>query len=173
MAHFLATLDSPASAAATFAYLADFAHCAAWDPTVAAARRIGRGAIGEGSRFEVVLAAGPIELPFTYRVTRYEPPRRLVLEAAGRWLRSLDRIEIEPHGRGCRVRYDADLRWLGPAYLLDTPTHLLFQLSGRRSAHGLERALARLARDDEDSKAERGPRRRRPATKSRVRAGAA
>ena len=83
MAHFLATLDSPASAAATFAYLADFAHCAAWDPTVAAARRIGRGAIGEGSRFEVVLAAGPIELPFTYRVTRYEPPRRLVLEAAG------------------------------------------------------------------------------------------
>ncbi len=145
MAHFTTTFDTPASAEATFAFLADFSNVEAWDPSVQRARRLDDPPIREGSRFEVVLSLAGREIPFEYRITRHDPARRVVLEAENEWLRSLDTIDVDPRPRGARVHYDADLRPQGLAYLFDLPLHLAFQIAGARSARGLERALERLA----------------------------
>jgi hypothetical protein len=142
MAHFSTTLDTKASVETAFAYLAEFSNTAEWDPTVSRARNLTPGPIREGTLFDVVLSLGGREIPFVYRITRFEPHRRLVLESTTPHLRSIDTIEIEPLPDGCRVHYDADLRPLGVAYLFDLPLHLLFQLSGARSARGLAAALA-------------------------------
>ncbi len=147
MAHFTTTFDSPASPATAFAYVADFSNVEAWDPTVSRSRLLTEKPVRLGSRFEVLLPIAGRELRLEYEITRYSPDRIVVLEAETEWLRSLDTIEVEPYsGGGCRVRYDADLRPFGPAYLLDLPLHLAFQLSGERSARGLEQALEELAR---------------------------
>jgi len=144
MAHFTTTIESKASPEAVFAYVADFSNTREWDPSVSEARLLSEPPIAEGSRFEVRLPLLGRELVFEYRITHFEPPCRIVLESEDGLLRSVDTIRIEPMPFGCRLHYDADLRPRGAAYLLDLPLHLAFQISGSRSARGLERALARL-----------------------------
>ena len=144
MAHFRTSIDSPASAEAAFDYLADFSNAERWDPTVSRADRTTSKPIGEGARFEVCLGSPAGEVQLDYRITRFEPNRCIVFEAETKILRSLDTIEIESRGEGCRVHYDADLRPRGLAYVFDLPIHLAFQVSGARSVKGLERALAKL-----------------------------
>ena len=158
MAHFTTTIDTRLSCEQAFAYLADFSNTSEWDPTVSRAQMLTPGPIGEGTRFEVVLPIGRRALRFEYAITRYEPHRRVILEATTNHLRSVDTIELEPTADGCRVRYDADLRPLGLAYLFDLPIHLAFQVSGARSARGLARALA----SRESSAPDRIARRRAP-----------
>lgn len=157
MAHFCTTFESTAEPAAACRYIADFSNTAAWDPTVVRARTLSPEPVCEGSRFEVVLGLAGREIVFDYRLRRLEPDRLIVLECENDWLRSLDTIEIEPTAGGCRVRYDADLRPRGAAYLLDLPLHLAFQVSGARSAQGLQRALGRLPRRDDAGAAEPMP----------------
>lgn len=145
MAHFTTTIDTGVSAETAFSYLADFSNTAEWDPTVSRARLLTPLPIGEGARFEVVLSLAGRELSFEYQITRFEPNRCVVLDSTTPRLRSVDTIHIESTSTGCRVRYDADLRPLGVAYLIDLPLHLLFQISGARSARGLATALAKRA----------------------------
>lgn len=142
MAHFTTTIETRARPEEAFAYLADFSNAAQWDPTVLRAQALGPSPIGEGSRFEVVLSLAGREFSFEYELARFDPIRELVFVSTTAHLRSVDTIRIEPTAAGCRVHYDADLRPLGLLYLLDLPLHLAFQLSGARSAKGLERALA-------------------------------
>ena len=164
MAHFTTTLETRARAVDVFSYLADFSNARHWDPTVTNARRVGRRAIGEGSRFEIELGMQLRPIRLTYTLTRYEPYRLIMLEADTPLFRSLDTIEIEEQSSGARVHYDADLRPHGAIVLLDLPMHLLFQLSGRRSAHGLARALDGLA----TPKAKKRPRRKQGARAKRA-----
>ncbi len=145
MAHFETTLDTRAKSDAAFEYLADFSNARDWDPSVTDARRIGSGPIGPGSRFELELALAGQTLHFEYEIQRYEPNRLLVFCSESERLRSLDTIEIQARSWGCRVHYDADLRLAGAYYLFDPVVHLAFQVSGARSARGLEKALDALA----------------------------
>lgn len=145
MAYFTTTLETRASAEATFLYLADFSNAEDWDPNVTRARRISEPPLAEGTRFELFLPLAGRELRFEYQIVRYEPHQLVVLEADNAWLRSLDTIRVERRlNGGARVEYDADLRPRGLAYLFDLPLHLAFQVAGMRSTGGLARALARL-----------------------------
>lgn len=144
MAHFETTLDTRAKADVAFDYLADFSNAREWDPSVTAATRIGSEPIGPGTRFALELALAGRTLHFEYEIQRYEPNRLLVFCSESERLRSLDTIEIQARSWGCRVRYDADLRLAGSYYLFDPIVHLAFQVSGARSARGLEQALDAL-----------------------------
>jgi hypothetical protein len=151
VAHFETTIETEAPLADAFRYVADFSNTQRWDPTVSRASRLTTGPLREGARFEVFLMILGRELRFDYRILDLQPNRRVVLECDHELVRSLDTIDFEPRPpdeAGCIVRYDADLRPRGLAYLLDLPIHLAFQISGARSARGLERALARLARSE-------------------------
>jgi len=145
VAHYRATIDCAGDPKSVFEYMADFSNAALWDPTVTRVETDPSRELGVGSRFEVFLGTRLAELRIDYETTRYEPDRCVVFVATTDVFRSLDTIEIEATRSGCRVHYDADLRFFGPAKLLDLPAHLAFQLSGRRSLDGLERSLSKIA----------------------------
>jgi len=144
LAHFTTTIDTQTSRDIAFEYLADFANVAKWDPFVSQARRLTRGPIGPGTRYEIRMPIAGSEIRLEYTIVEYDTPRRIVLEADGSWLRSRDTIELDESELGCHIRYDADLRPRGIAYLLDLPMHLAFQITGARSARGLKGSLERL-----------------------------
>ena len=145
MAHFTATIDCTVSCEAAFTYMADFSNAALWDPTVTRVTRESAGEVGLGTRFKVFLGMGPAEVSLKYETKRFEPNQCLVFEANTPLLRSLDTIQLEAYRQGCRLHYDADVRLRGAASLFDLPTHLAFQVSGRRSLAGLKAALAEIA----------------------------
>jgi len=146
MAYFATTIATCATPDASFRYLADFSNAAKWDPSVPSASRLDDEPIGEGARFRVELALGRRTVPILYTLERCETDRLLVFRADEPWFRSLDTIELAPRPGGTQIRYDADLRLEGMAFLLDPLVHLGFQVSGQRSADGLRRALNELGR---------------------------
>jgi hypothetical protein len=141
MAHFRTQITTSLPAEEAFAYMADFANVARWDPGVARARRLDDGPLRVGSRFEVVTSLAGIRSRFVYRLAQLDAPDRIVLEAETESLRSVDTVTIEKSGDGCRVTYDAVLLPKGLRYLADPLLHLAFQWIGARAADGLRTAL--------------------------------
>jgi hypothetical protein len=152
MAHYRGTIDSARSAEATFSYMADFAGVTEWDPTAVEARALQEGEPALGSRFFVRVRWLGRELPLTYEIVTFEPPRRLVLRAENATSVSEDTVEVEPRGEGSRLTYDARVELKGAARLLDPLLGLAFRRLGDNAAAGLRRELgAHRARGDEGS----------------------
>lgn len=141
MAHYRGTVDSALPVEAAFDYMAEFANVRAWDPTVAEARALQEGAPALGSRFFVRVRWLGRDLPLTYEIVEFEPPRRLVLRAENATSISEDTVEVEPQGRGSRLTYDARVRLKGAARLLDPLLGLAFRRLGDNAAAGLRREL--------------------------------
>ncbi len=97
--------------------------------------------MGEGTSFEVAATFMGRTVPMDYRITVYEPPRRVVLAGEGATVAAVDDIRFEPEAGGTRISYRADFtlrgaaRWAGP---LLRPA---FRRLGAKSMQGLERAL--------------------------------
>jgi dehydrogenase/reductase SDR family member 12 len=142
MPHYKATVSSSWSAAETFEYLATFSNAAHWDPGVLAAEQLDPGPVGAGTRFLLKVAFLGRSIPLTYAVTSYDPPRAVVLAAAGRLIRSVDRIVVTPAGDGATVSYDADVQLRGPLSLLHPLMNAGFQVVAGKAAAGLTQALA-------------------------------
>lgn len=141
MARFRTTIDSARSPADAFAYMADFAHAAEWDPNVTEAHRVGDGPIGVGTAFAIVSRFGPRLVPLTYTIVRYEPDRLVVLEAPSKGYTSTDTITIEPTATGSRVTYDAVLAFSGIGRLADPLMQWVFGRVGRRAEARLREVL--------------------------------
>jgi carbon monoxide dehydrogenase subunit G len=142
MARFLATIDLPLTCDAAFDALADFSTTQRWDPSVVRARRLTRGAVAEGARFEVVVRVLGVESALEYELVVAERPYRIVLRAQQGALTSLDEITLAPRGEGVRVTYDARIELSGLARALDPLLDAWFQRSGARSVEGMRRAFA-------------------------------
>lgn len=141
MAHYRGTVDSTRPAEATFAYMAEFANVRDWDPTVAEARSLQDGEPALGSRFFARVHWLGRDLPLTYEIVAFEPPRRLVLRAENATSISEDTVEVEPQGDGSRLTYDARVELKGAARLLDPLLGLAFRRLGDNAAAGLRREL--------------------------------
>ncbi len=102
-----------------FAYVADFANSAEWDPGIEAGTKITDGPVREGSEFEIVALFRGKRQPFHYVITAFEPERCVVLKGEGEKARSVDEIGFEPAGRGTRIVYVADIRLKGIARLAE------------------------------------------------------
>jgi hypothetical protein len=76
-----------------------------------------------------------MELP--YRVTTFEPPRRVVLHAETRWMELRDEITVESADGGSAVTYDARIQLRGALRVLDPILSRLFSRTGERAAAGL------------------------------------
>jgi len=142
MAHYRDTVESNRPQVATFAYMAEFANIGAWDPTAAEARPLQEGEPGLGSRFFVRVHWLGRDLPLTYEIVEFEPPQRLVLRAENATSVSEDTVEVEPHGEGSTLTYDAGVSLKGRARLLDPLLGLAFRRLGANAAAGLRRELA-------------------------------
>jgi len=135
------SVTTPRHPVDAFEFMASFENVAAWDPGVVEAQRIGISELGVGSRFLVVVSSAGRRLPLVYRITEFEPPRRVLLVAETAALRSVDEITVEPTPSGATVTYDAKLVLLGPLRLFNPALALIFNPIGNRAAAGLRREV--------------------------------
>jgi hypothetical protein len=141
MARYVDTVSSPWSPEQAFAYMADARNFAEWDPGVRTSVLVRGVAPGPDAAFDVVVDAGRRAMTLTYEITSWEPPRRLVLRAETRWLRSVDEVTIEPTAGGTAVTYDAQLSLKSGLGIFDPLLRRSFRTIGDRAAAGLRRVL--------------------------------
>jgi carbon monoxide dehydrogenase subunit G len=136
---------------AAFAFLADFANAAVWDPGTASSSRLDDGPIRVGSTFALgVRMAGSVR-PMTYRIVRLEPDRQVVLEGRGSGVAARDTLTFERLPDGTRIDYAADIRLLGWHRFLEPLLGGAFARIATAARTGIERTLADQARAREAS----------------------
>ena len=109
MAKLVAHIETALVREPAFAYIADFANQAEWDPNTVSSTRIDTAELGVGSRFKLEVKAGPRVLTMEYRITEYEPPERVVLIGEGSGVWSEDVISFTDTPDGTRVEYAVEL----------------------------------------------------------------
>ncbi|MBJ7382137.1 MAG: SRPBCC family protein [Acidimicrobiia bacterium] len=139
MARYLVRLRSPKSPAEAFAYMANLANFAEWDPGVSRVNQSEGEGPGLNAVYDVTLKGFPT--PLRYRTTQFESPNSIVARAETLLLTSLDTITVEADGTGSIVTYDAKLTLNGPLGLADPILRLTFGRIGDRAAAGLIRVL--------------------------------
>jgi len=145
MARFLDVIDVSMPLTGAFEYLADFCHCADWDPGVIEARRVDSGPLGVGSRFALVVAFLGRRVPMQYTLEAHEPPHRILLRGTASGVESIDEITLVPRSDGTRITYDARVELAGVARLADPLLGLVFQRIGAAAARGLRERMEALA----------------------------
>jgi carbon monoxide dehydrogenase subunit G len=128
-----------------FAFVADFANAAAWDPGVAASERLDPGPVGVGARYRLGVRMGGRVAPMEYVVTAYEPSRRVVLAGTGSGVKAVDEIRFSATPAGTRIDYTADIRLIGLMRLVAPFAGGAFARIARDARDGMQRALDRRA----------------------------
>ena len=139
---YVATVSSPLSVEEAFAFLSDMRQYPSWDPSMSGARQVHGD--GPGPDAEVLLefgGVGPVRLSLRYAVVEYDPPHRMDIEARNAFVRSYDRVTVEPSGEGCLATYDATFRPRGPLRPLDALNGWWFRRLSDRAGAGLSHAL--------------------------------
>ncbi len=128
-----------------FAFIADFANAEQWDPGVASSERLDAGPVGVGSRYRLEVRMGGRLAPMEYRVTAFEPSRRVVLAGSGSGVEAVDEIEFEATPSGTRIDYTADIRLRGWLRLAAPFAGGAFARIARDARDGMARALDQRA----------------------------
>ena len=142
MARYVDAIDLPIPIEDAFDYLADFSRTAEWDPGVEEARRLTRGKLRLGSRFQVTVSCIGQRVPLEYRITEFDRPSRLVLTGGDASLRSVDEITFVSRPGGTRATYEARLELQGIRRIADPLLDLIFQRIGGLAVRGLRERLA-------------------------------
>jgi carbon monoxide dehydrogenase subunit G len=140
------TVDTTLPIDETFAFMADFANAQHWDPGVATSERIDAGPVGLGARYRLGIRMRGNVAPMEYRISTYEPPRRVVLTGEGSNVFAVDEIRFEPTASGTRVEYTADIRLTGWMRLAEPFAGGSFQKILKNGMDGMQRALEERAR---------------------------
>lgn len=141
MARYRTTVSSKWDVNTAFRYMSDFSNSATWDPGVASAEKTSKGEVGLGTKFELVANFNGRQLPLTYEVTAFDPPRRVVLRAETPMVFSIDEVTFASTTHGTDVTYDADLRVRGWLRLASPVVALMFKGIGDKARAGLQREL--------------------------------
>ena len=143
MPTYSATVASPKPAGAVFDYMADFSHTSEWDPNCESAERTSTGEIGAGATFRLTFSgvAGQ-KLDLDYEIKEYDAPRRFQLVGGNDRVSSVDTIEVEPDGSGCKVTYTAELELEGAFKLAHPILAVGLAKAGSDARKGLEEKLA-------------------------------
>ena len=148
---------TPLAPEAAFAFVADFANSALWDPGVASSARIDSGPVAVGARYRLAVRFGGRTAPMEYRISVLEAPTRVVLTGEGSGVSAVDDIAFEPAGTGTRVDYTADIRLGGVMRLVQPFLGRTFDALGRDALAGMQRALDGLAGAGGDTPKATGP----------------
>jgi hypothetical protein len=133
---------TPLALDATFAYLGDFANSMHWDPGVATSERLDPGPVRVGARYRLGIRIGGRVAPMEYRVTAFEPYRRVVLAGEGSGVSAVDEIRFQPTAAGgTQIDYAADIRLHGAMRLLGPLAGRAFASIARNARAGMQRAL--------------------------------
>ena len=85
--------------------------------------------------------------PMEYRITTYEPSRRVVLVGSGSGVDAVDDIRFEPTPDGTRIDYQAEIRLRGILRLLSPFAGGAFARIARNARDGMQRTLDGLVAD--------------------------
>ena len=135
------TVKSRRSPEETFDYLAAFSNAQEWDPGVATGEALQEGPARLGAGYRLGIPLGPRTASFDYRVLEIDRPRRVVLRADHRLVRSTDTITVEPAADGSVVHYEAVLEPKGAFRLIGPLVARRFRVMGDRAAEGLQSVL--------------------------------
>ncbi len=134
-------IETALSPLATFEFVGDFANAMHWDPGVATSERIDTGPIRVGSRYRLGVRMRGKVAPMEYRVTTWEPGRRVVLAGEGSGVSAVDDIRFEPAGTGTRIDYSADIRLGGWMRLIEPFVGGAFEKVAKDALGGMQAAL--------------------------------
>lgn len=81
-------------------------------------------------------------VPMTYRITEFDPGRRVVLVGEGRQLRAVDEITFDTHDNLTRIDYTADLTFLNYMRFLEPLLGTAIRKVGERALDGLAETLS-------------------------------
>lgn len=128
-----------------FSYLSRFSSAAEWDPGTKSARMVTPEPVGLGSAFQLDTVFMGNSVPLRYEITRFDPPRLVVLSAENRSVRATDTITVsaDPSG-GSVVDYSADLALKGVAKLFTPVFAVAFRRLGDQGADGMLATLGPL-----------------------------
>lgn len=146
-------IETPLDLATAFAFVADFANSARWDPGVASSVRLDDGPVRVGARYQLGIRMGGRVSPMEYEITRLEAPHRVVLEGRGSGVRAVDDITFSATASGTRIDYLADIRLQGVLRLLAPFTGGSFRRIAENARNGMQRALDELAQQHARSSA--------------------
>ncbi len=145
MARYVTTVRTAKPPREVFAYMADLRNFAEWDPGVKAVRQVEGSGGGPDAVFDVTVAGIGYDPTLRYVTEEHDASHNLLVVARSAVFTSIDRITVEPDGKGSVLTYDADLRLNGVLRLGDLGLRLLFAQIGDRAAAGLRRALGAAA----------------------------
>ena len=142
------TVESTLHVDAAFDYVANFENIVEWDPGVTAVRKITDGPPAVGTEYDLDLSYGGSPLSMVYRITEWDPPRRVVLEGDGDRTFAVDRISFLPRAEGSSVEYQADIQMKGIYRVAEPFLGKLFRKIGDGAVEGLDRRLRELSTQD-------------------------
>lgn len=142
------TVETDLHVEAAFDYVANFENIAEWDPGVTAVRKITDGPPSVGTEYDLDLSYGGSPVSMVYRVTEWDPPRRVVLEGDGDRTFAIDRISFLPSATGSSVEYQADIRMKGIYRVAEPFLGKLFRKIGDGAVEGLDRRLRELSNEE-------------------------
>jgi hypothetical protein len=125
----------------TFAFIADFANSSKWDPGVATSERIDAGPVGLGARYRLGIRMRGRVAPMEYRITTFEPTKRVVLTGEGSGVSAVDEIVFSPAAGGTAIDYTADIRLGGWMRLVQPFVGGTFEKIARDALGGMQQAL--------------------------------
>ena len=125
----------------TFAFIADFANSARWDPGTASSERADDRPPGPGATYRLGVRMGKRVAPMEYRITGWEPPTRVVLHGQGSGVDATDDIRFAATPDGTVVDYTADIRLTGWRRLLEPFAGGAFERLAANAAAGMREAL--------------------------------
>ena len=128
-----------------FAFVADFANAARWDPGVASSERVGEGPVGPGARYRLNVRMGGRVAPMEYAITTFSPPNRVVLIGKGSNVDAVDDIRFEATPTGTRIDYLAEIDLRGWMRLAAPFAGGAFARIARDARDGMHRALEQRA----------------------------
>jgi len=134
-------IQTPLAPEAAFAFVADFANAMHWDPGVVTSERLDVGPVGVGASYRLGVRLGGRIAPMEYRISVFEPSRRVVLVGAGSGVTAVDEIRFTPIGTGTRIDYTADIRLGGLLRPVQPFLGRAFAKLGRDALDGMQRAL--------------------------------
>ena len=115
MIRFTGQLEVACTPADAFDRLADMTDLEQWNPNVTNSRRIEGARLEPGSRYESVIARGPLRMKAESTLVEVEPGRRVRYEGAISIFWSVDELAFETSRQGCRVTFSNESQ--GPAWL--------------------------------------------------------
>jgi hypothetical protein len=135
------TIETALPVDQAFEFVADFANCPKWDPNTVTSERIDDGPPGVGARYRLGVRQRGGVVPMEYRVTTWEPGRRVVLEGTGSNVSATDEIRFDATEGGCRVDYTANISLTGWMRLIEPLAGGSFRRIASDAATGMKRAL--------------------------------